>query len=170
MSIERARQPTTPCGTRALPICLALALRSNLTPIRFGAEGLLWVLAVFYGASARWTSTTRILLQTCNAIVPFYRPSGVKAGSIPRIGNMSLIAAQPRYKFRSEGEHHRGHEVHKPIASLIPIETETDVCREQSEAVDRLSSPTIPAGVIRGTQIGSQSVCRRPLMRLIRDR
>src|SRR5262252_6251484 len=27
--------------------------------------------------SAGWTNTTRILLQTCNTIVPFYRPSGV---------------------------------------------------------------------------------------------
>ena len=27
--------------------------------------------------SAGWTNTTRILLQTCNTIVPFYRPGGV---------------------------------------------------------------------------------------------
>ena len=31
----------------------------------------------FHGGSADWTNTTRILLQTCNTIVPFYRPSGV---------------------------------------------------------------------------------------------
>ena len=31
----------------------------------------------FHGGSADWTNTTRILLQTCNTIVPFYRPGGV---------------------------------------------------------------------------------------------
>ena len=49
------------------------------------------------------TNTTRILLQTCNTIVPFYRPSDVKARSIPAIRNMSLIALNVVTNSRSEG-------------------------------------------------------------------
>src|SRR5215469_13340715 len=54
--------------------------------------------------SAGWTNTTRILLQTCNTIVPFYRPGGVnRLVAFPnRQHRLILIAAQQRYNGRVE--------------------------------------------------------------------
>ena len=58
----------------------------------------------FHGGSADWTNTTRILLQTCNTIVPFYRPGGVNwLVAFPnRQHRLILIAAQQRYNGRVE--------------------------------------------------------------------
>src|SRR5262249_30113015 len=54
--------------------------------------------------SAGWTNTTRILLQTCNTIVPFYRPGGVnRLVAFPnRQHRLNLIAAPQRYNGRVE--------------------------------------------------------------------
>src|SRR5215471_14815097 len=58
----------------------------------------------FHGGSADWTNTTRILLQSCNTIVLFYRPGSVNwLVAFPnRQHRLILIAAQQRYNGRVE--------------------------------------------------------------------
>jgi hypothetical protein len=69
--------------------------RQNASNLTAGASKTVWVLAkknlddasvprLLPRGSAGWTNTTRILLQTCNTIVPFYRPGSVnRLSSIP---------------------------------------------------------------------------------------
>jgi hypothetical protein len=121
--VVRSNRPCGPSVPRHV-ICIAMIWylitspeRPNLTA---GASKTVWVQGFlnrqkqtlddasvpncFHGGFADWTNTTRILLQTCNTIVPFYCPGGVnRLVAFPnRQHRLILIAAQQRYNGRVE--------------------------------------------------------------------